>query len=83
LVLGAKVLAGVAAFLLLKATDLGDVAVVQALEALKFVFILLLTYVFAHALPESATEKELRPQDIIRRTLYVIIITIGFFLLFT
>ena len=36
-----KILAGIAAFMLLKATDWGDVAVVQALDGLKFVFILI------------------------------------------
>ena len=77
-----KVLAGVAAFLMLKATDLGDVSVVQALDALRFVFILIITSVFAQLLPQSAADKDIRPQTIIRRLLFVVIITIGFVLLF-
>ena len=77
-----KVLAGVAAFLLLKATDMGEVSVVQALDGLKFVFILLIGSLFAQLLPQSAADKDVRPQTIFRRLLYVIIITIGFVLLF-
>lgn len=77
-----KVLAGIAAFLLLKATDLGDVSVVQALDGLRFVFILVITSLFAHALPQSVADKDVRPQTILRRLLYVIVITIGFVLLF-
>lgn len=77
-----KVLAGIAAFLLLKATDLGEVSVVQALDGLKFVFILLIGLVFAHKLPQSATDKDIRPQTFFRRLLFVTVITIGFVLLF-
>ncbi len=83
LVLVTKVLAGVAAFLLLKATDLGEVSVVQALDGIRFVFILLITAILAHWLPESATDKDLRPQVFFRRFLFIIIITSGFFMLFT
>ncbi len=83
LVLVTKVLAGVAAFLLLKATDLGEVSVVQALDGIRFVFILLITAILAHWLPESATDRDLRPQVFFRRFLFIIIITSGFFMLFT
>ncbi len=83
IVVGSKVLAGVASFLLLKATDWGEVAVVQALEALKFVFIMVLTTLFVHWLPEAATERELRPREVWRRTLYVAVIAVGFLILFT
>lgn len=83
LVLATKVLAGVAAFLLLKATDLGEVSVVQALDGIRFVFILLITAMLAHWLPASATDRDLRPQVFFRRFLFIIIITSGFFMLFT
>jgi len=78
-----KVLAGVAAFLILKATDLGEVSVVQALDGLKFVFILLISAIFAHWLPESATARDTRPHTFFRNLLYVVVILIGFFVLFT
>lgn len=83
IVLFAKVLAGIAAFLLLKATDMGDVAVVQALGGLQYVFILLIGLFLAQWLPESATDRVSRPTVFFRRLLYVIIILIGFVVLFT
>jgi uncharacterized membrane protein len=82
IVLAAKVLAGVAAFLILKATDLGDVAVVQALDGVKFVFILLISILFAHALPDSAAIHEPRPHEAMRKVLYVAVIVVGYFILF-
>jgi uncharacterized membrane protein len=82
LVLATKVLAGVAAFLLLKATDLGEVSVVQALDGIRFVFILIITTVFAHWLPSSATDRDLRPRVFFRRFLVIVLITSGFFMLF-
>ncbi len=82
LVIVTKVLAGVAAFLLLKATDWGDVAVVQALDGVKFVFILLITILFAELLPNSAATGEPRPRENMRRILYVALIVVGYFILF-
>jgi uncharacterized membrane protein len=82
LVVGAKVLAGISAFLLLKATDLGEVTVVQALDGLKFVFILLITVLFSALLPETAAKKEKRPEVVTRQILYVAVITVGYFILF-
>lgn len=82
LVILAKVLAGVAAFLLLKATDLGDVAVVQALDGVKFVFILLITVFFASLLPDSAAVHISKPNEVMRRVLYVLVIAAGYFILF-
>lgn len=83
IVVATKILAGVAAFMLLKATDWGDVAVVQALDGLKFVFILLLSFFVARFLPPSACESDDRPQTFLRKALYVTIIAIGFVILFT
>lgn len=83
LVVLTKILAGVAAFMLLKATDLGDVAVVQALDGLKFVFILVLSVLVGKYLPVTAGENEHDTRTVVRKTLYVIIISIGFVILFT
>lgn len=77
-----KTLAGVAAFMLLKATDMGDVSVVQALDGLKFVFILLIAALFAHWLPDSAVDLDARPRTIIRKFVYVILILAGFLIVF-
>ncbi len=83
LVLSAKVIAGVSAFLILKATDWGDVSVVQALDGVRYVFILFITAVFAQWLPASATDRDTRPQVFVRRLLFTLIIIAGFFALFT
>lgn len=82
-ILFTKVLAGIAAFMLLKATDLGEVSVVQALDGLRYVFILLITLLFAHWLPEAVTDRDTRPNTFFRRILYVVVILLGFVLLFT
>jgi hypothetical protein len=67
---------------LLKATDWGDVAVVQALDGLKFVFILIISIFFGKFIPASAGENEHDFKTVVRKFLYVIIITVGFVLLF-
>ena len=82
LIILTKILAGVAAFLLLKATHLGDVSVVQALDGLKFVFILMITVLFSTFLPDTITKHEVRPREVFRKVLYVAIITVGYFILF-
>lgn len=82
MVFGNKILAGVAAFMLLKATDWGDVAAVQALDGLKFVFILFITVLLSHWLPKAAREKDRSWRTVVRKVLYVFVICIGFILLF-
>jgi uncharacterized membrane protein len=82
IVLHAKVLAGVAAFMLLKATDWGEVSVVQALDGLKFVFILLISFVVGRFIPHSAGENRFDLKTLIRKATYVAIISIGFVILF-
>ena len=82
LVIGTKILAGVAAFMLLKATDLGDVAVVQALDGLKFVFIILLSYIVGTFTPHAAGENEFDFKTLIRKALYIGVIALGFVVLF-
>lgn len=81
-VVGNKLLAGVAAFLILKATDDGDVAVVQALDGLKFVFILFLTTLFARWLPDSAVDHDTRPRVLVQKFVFVTLILTGFFVIF-
>lgn len=77
-----KFLAGIAAFMILKATDLGDVAVVQALDGVKFVIILLISVLFARFLPESVGEKNMDPKTMVLKFAYVSIICLGFAMLF-
>lgn len=78
-----KIIAGVAAFMLLKATDLGDVAVVQALDGLKFVFILVISVFLGRFIPKTAGENEFDFNTVVRKALYVAVISIGFVILFT
>lgn len=82
LVILAKTLAGIAAFMILKATDWGDVAVVQALDGLKFIFILFITYFLGAALPGSAGAHETRPHMVLRHALYVSVMLVGYVILF-
>lgn len=82
IVLSAKIMAGVAAFMLLKATDLGDVTVVQALDALKYVFIIILSIVVGRFIPAAAGENEWTTKVILRKVLYICVIAIGFIFLF-
>lgn len=83
LIFSNKILAGVASFMILKATDLGDVSVVQALDGLKFVFILIIGIFLGRWLPESVGENEFSAKVILHKVLYVTIIVIGFVILFT
>lgn len=83
LVFGNKILAGVAAFMLLKATDWGDVAVVQALDGLKFVFILIIGLFLGNYIPRSAGENDTGWAVVLRKLAYVSIITLGFIILFS
>lgn len=82
LVVLTKVMAGVAAFMLLKATDLGDVAVVQAMDGLKFAFIILISLLFGRFIPHAAGENDNSPTAVLRKVTLITIITIGFILLF-
>jgi drug/metabolite transporter (DMT)-like permease len=83
IVIFAKALAGVAAFMLLKATDMGEVSVVQALDGLRYVFILVLSILFASWLPDTAVDKDMRPKVFWRKMLYIVVILTGFVVLFT
>ncbi len=83
LVLMNKVFAGVAAFMILKATDMGDVAVVQALDGLKFVFILIISFFIGRYIPKAAGENDGDWQTMFRKFLYVVVIFLGYVILFT
>lgn len=82
LVLFTKILAGIAAFMILKATDLGDVSVVQALDGLKFLFIIVLGLLVGRFTPHTAGENEFDFKTLIRKSLYIAIISMGFVILF-
>jgi drug/metabolite transporter (DMT)-like permease len=82
LILINKVLAGVSTILILKATDLGDVAVVQALGGLQFVFILLLGIFFSHGGAHVKVAERYNKTAILQKALFVAVISLGFLVLF-
>jgi len=81
-VLSNKLLAGVSSILILKATDLGDVAVVQALGGLQFIFILLIGIVIGHRTPLSCGEGGCRTREVVQKAFFIATIAIGFLILF-
>lgn len=82
LILTNKVLAGVSTILVLKATDLGDVAVVQALGGLQFVFILLLGIFFSRKQTNVPIAEKYSRADILQKAIFVAVISFGFLVLF-
>jgi drug/metabolite transporter (DMT)-like permease len=83
LIFSNKILAGVSTILILKATDMGDVAVVQALGGLQFVFILLLGVIFTMSPRKVPVGESYSKETILRKALFVAVITLGFLVLFT
>lgn len=77
-----KLLAGISTILILKATELGEVSVVQALGGLQFVFILVIVMAFDRFLPDECAEHTRRTMDLYRKIFFVCIISLGFFMLF-
>ena len=77
-----KILAGVATMLMLKATDLGNVAVVQALGGLQFVFILVLGIVFSAKHSKLLSIEKYHGDVMLQKAIFVAVITIGFLVLF-
>ncbi len=83
LILMNKVLAGVSTILILKATDMGDVAVVQALGGLQFVFILLLGIIFSHgSVKHVKVAERYDARAIFQKAVFVAFISLGFLVLF-
>ncbi|MFA7193432.1 MAG: hypothetical protein WC087_00760 [Candidatus Paceibacterota bacterium] len=76
-----KVLAGVAGILILKAVQLGDVAIVQALSGFQFVFLLMFAIFLGHKAPKCIGE-HCEIIDRIQKIVSVSIIVTGFSLLF-
>lgn len=82
LVIMNKILAGVSTILILKATDLGDVAVVQALGGLQFVFILILGIFFSMRPTKLKIGEKYQHETILKKALFVAVISVGFLVLF-
>jgi len=76
-----KVLSGVAAFLLLKAIDLSDVALVQSLGGLQFVFLFLISITVGRLLPRECGEN-LVGRNRNQKAIAITILVLGFLFLF-
>lgn len=81
LVMANKLLAGIGSILIVKATALGDVAIVQALGGLQFVLILAFGLLWGHRTPETYGENNLQREEVYHKMLFVTMITAGFFVL--
>ena len=82
LVVGNKIIAGIASVLVLKATELGDVSVVQALGALQYLFILAFGVALGSHTPVEYGENVRDPKALLHKAVFVAVIALGFFVLF-
>lgn len=80
-VLGNKLLAGLASIILLKAIEFGDVALVQALGGLQYLFLLVISIVFGSTLAHDFGEN-LTVRDMVHKLVSIPLIALGFFFLF-
>ncbi len=80
-VVGNSILGGLAAFMTLKAIDLGNVSVVQSLGGLQFVFLFLISFIFGKFLPQKCGENN-KTKDVIQKAISIALIFIGFYFLF-
>lgn len=78
-----KVIAGFAALMVLKATELGDVSVVQALGGLQYVLIFIFSLMLGPYGPNICSEGKCSTRELMHKALFIAIITLGFFVLFT
>lgn len=82
LVLGNKFLAGIASLLILKATALGSVEIVQALGGLQFVLILAFGLLFGHRTKMTYRERVAHPREMYHKVIFIAMISVGFCILF-
>lgn len=80
-ILANAVLGGIAGILILKAVDLGQVSIIQALGGLQFVFLIIVSIIIGKMTNEDFGENH-SLDDIVQKTAAVIIIATGFGLLF-
>jgi uncharacterized membrane protein len=76
-----KILAGIAGILLIKAIEVGEVSLVQALGGLQFVFLFLIAIVLGPITPIDFGENVKR-KDVYTKLIAISVIVIGFILLF-
>lgn len=77
-----KIIAGFASILILKATELGDVALVQALGGLQYIFIFGFSLLLGPYGPQICSEGKCSTVELIHKAVFIAIISAGFFVLF-
>lgn len=82
LVIVNKIIAGFAGILILKATELGEVSIVQALGGLQYIFIFGFSLLLGPYGPNICSEGRCTPRELFHKAAFIAIITIGFFMLF-
>lgn len=80
-ILGNKILAGIAGILSLKAIELGDVSVVQALGALQFAFLLIFALFWGGRVPYACGEN-CNTRQKWQKVISIFVIGLGFYILF-
>ena len=82
LILGSKILAGIATLLILHATNQGDVAVVQALGGLQYVFIIIFGIIMTVRPGSKVRVETYNYEHVLQKAVFVAIIALGFLVLF-
>lgn len=81
MVFGNKLLAGIASFVLLKAIEHGDVALVQALGGLQYLFLLVISVTVGPLIAKDFGEN-VTLRDVLHKIVSIPLIALGFFTLF-
>lgn len=81
LVVGNKILSGIAFLCVLIATNNGDVAIVSALSAAQYIFLFIFAIFFSQLMPDYFDEK-IHRHELLHKSLATALIVIGFFVLF-
>ena len=82
LIIGSKIIAGIATLMILHATNRGDVAVVQALGGLQYVFLIIFGIILTILPHKSHKLERYHPDHVLQKALFVAIIALGFLVLF-
>lgn len=80
-VIGNAILGGVAGFMSLKALELGNVTIIQAMSGLQFIFLFIISLLFGRLTPKEFGENDVS-KDIIQKFISIFLIAIGFYFLF-
>ncbi len=83
LILGNKFLAGVAFLLLLFAIKLGDVSIINAVSGTQFVILVIFALIFTKKFPNYFYESVHHFHTVVQKVAAVILIVLGYFLLFS